>query len=57
LAFISADNHLNSAAAAEGLSVDNPNNHPWKLHTNTLNILILWNRKQTETGFIFDNRK
>jgi hypothetical protein len=28
LAFISADNHLNSAAAAEGLSVDNPNNHP-----------------------------
>lgn len=28
LVFISADNHLNSAAAAEGLPVDNPNNHP-----------------------------
>ena len=28
LIFISADNHLNIAAAAEGLSVDNPNNHP-----------------------------
>lgn len=28
LTFISADNHLNSAATAEGLSVDNPNNHP-----------------------------
>jgi uncharacterized protein len=25
--FISADNNLNSAATAEGLSVDNPNNH------------------------------
>jgi predicted nucleic acid-binding protein len=28
LVFISADNHLNVAAAAEGLTVDNPNNHP-----------------------------
>ena len=27
LIFISADHHLNSAAAAEGLRVDNPNNH------------------------------
>ncbi len=27
LIFISADNHLNSAATAEGLTVDNPNNH------------------------------
>jgi hypothetical protein len=26
--FISADNTLNSAAQAEGLTVDNPNNHP-----------------------------
>ncbi len=26
--FISADNNLNSAAQAEGLTVDNPNNHP-----------------------------
>ena len=26
--FISADNALNSAAQAEGLAVDNPNNHP-----------------------------
>lgn len=26
--FISADNDLNSAAAAEGLAVENPNNHP-----------------------------
>ena len=28
LTFISADNHLNIAATAEGLLVDNPNNHP-----------------------------
>ncbi len=28
LTFISADNKLNNAAAAEGLAVDNPNNHP-----------------------------
>ena len=28
IVFISADNHLNSAAQAEGLTVDNPNNHP-----------------------------
>ncbi len=28
LTFISADNHLNIAATAEGLTVDNPNNHP-----------------------------
>ena len=28
LTFISADNHLNIAAAASGLAVDNPNNHP-----------------------------
>jgi uncharacterized protein len=28
LTFISADNHLNSAATAEGLTVDNPNNYP-----------------------------
>jgi len=27
LIFISADHHLNSAATAEGLTVDNPNNH------------------------------
>ena len=27
LTFISADTHLNSAATAEGLTVDNPNNH------------------------------
>lgn len=27
LTFISADNHLNIAAIAEGLTVDNPNNH------------------------------
>lgn len=27
LIFISADNHLNAAAAGEGLAVDNPNNH------------------------------
>ncbi len=26
--FISADNHLNQAAQIEGLTVDNPNNHP-----------------------------
>lgn len=26
--FVSADNNLNSAAVAEGLTVDNPNNHP-----------------------------
>jgi len=26
--FISADNHLNQAAQTEGLTVDNPNNHP-----------------------------
>lgn len=26
--FVSADNALNSAAQAEGLAVDNPNNHP-----------------------------
>lgn len=28
LTFISADNQLNVAATAEGLTVDNPNNHP-----------------------------
>lgn len=28
LTFISADNHLNLAANAEGLSVENPNNYP-----------------------------
>ena len=28
LTFISADKHLNSAATSEGLSVDDPNNHP-----------------------------
>jgi uncharacterized protein len=28
LTFLSADNRLNGAAHAEGLSVDNPNNHP-----------------------------
>lgn len=28
LIFISADKHLNSAATAEGLTIDNPNNHP-----------------------------
>lgn len=28
LIFISADNHLNIAAALEGLMVDNPNNYP-----------------------------
>ena len=28
LVFISADNALNVAASAEGLQVDNPNNHP-----------------------------
>lgn len=28
LTFISADKHLNTAATAEGLKVDNPNNHP-----------------------------
>lgn len=28
LIFISADNHLNTAAATEGLTIDNPNNHP-----------------------------
>jgi predicted nucleic acid-binding protein len=28
LTFISADNDLNRAAQAEGLTVDNPNNHP-----------------------------
>lgn len=28
LTLISADNELNAAAAAEGLAVDNPNNHP-----------------------------
>jgi len=28
LTFISADNELNQAAQAEGLTVDNPNNHP-----------------------------
>ena len=28
LIFISADGHLNTAATAEGLTVDNPNNHP-----------------------------
>lgn len=27
LMFISADHHLNAAATAEGLTVDNPNNH------------------------------
>jgi predicted nucleic acid-binding protein len=28
LTFISADNNLNNAATSEGLTVDNPNNHP-----------------------------
>lgn len=28
LVFLSADNRLNDAASAEGLSVDNPNHHP-----------------------------
>ena len=28
LTFISADHQLNAAANAEGLTVDNPNNHP-----------------------------
>jgi len=28
LAFLSADDRLNTAAAAEGLAVDNPNQHP-----------------------------
>lgn len=28
LTFLSADNDLNAAAIAEGLAVDNPNNHP-----------------------------
>jgi hypothetical protein len=28
LTLISADNDLNAAATAEGLVVDNPNNHP-----------------------------
>lgn len=28
LTFLSADNALNAAAVAEGLTVDNPNNHP-----------------------------
>lgn len=28
LTVISADNDLNAAAVAEGLAVDNPNNHP-----------------------------
>jgi predicted nucleic acid-binding protein len=28
LVFLSADNRLNETAAAEGLSVDNPNHHP-----------------------------
>ncbi len=28
LVFISADNALNAAAQAEGLQIDNPNNHP-----------------------------
>ena len=28
LLFLSADNHLNDAATAEGLTVDNPNDHP-----------------------------
>ena len=28
LTFISADNNLNNAASSEGLTVDNPNNHP-----------------------------
>lgn len=28
LTFVSADNNLNNAATAEGLTVDNPNNHP-----------------------------
>jgi len=28
LTFISADNNLNNAAVSEGLTVDNPNNHP-----------------------------
>ncbi len=27
LLFLSADNHLNDAATAEGLTVDNPNDH------------------------------
>jgi hypothetical protein len=28
LTFVSADDHLNDAASAEGLTVDNPNAHP-----------------------------
>jgi predicted nucleic acid-binding protein len=28
LTLVSADNDLNAAATAEGLAVDNPNNHP-----------------------------
>ena len=28
LIFLSADGHLNTAATAEGLAVDNPNFHP-----------------------------
>jgi len=28
LTFLSADDNLNAAASAEGLAVDNPNNHP-----------------------------
>jgi uncharacterized protein len=28
LTFLSADDSLNAAASAEGLAVDNPNNHP-----------------------------
>ena len=28
LAFLSADDRLNRAATAEGLTVDNPNHHP-----------------------------
>jgi phosphoheptose isomerase len=28
LIFISADDNLNTAASAEGLAVDNPNDHP-----------------------------
>ena len=27
ITFVSADNNLNSAATAEGMAVDNPNNH------------------------------
>ena len=28
IAFVSADNELNAAVIAEGLAIENPNNHP-----------------------------